>query len=110
MAAEFAFKQLKVKRAATIHDGSIYAEQLQAVFAETFKKLGGTITSQEAVAPTDTDMRPVLTKIATGKPEFHLLSRLYCSRWPHHTPGEGSKGFGEGCSDGCGWYFLPRLL
>jgi branched-chain amino acid transport system substrate-binding protein len=70
VAAEFAWKQLKVKRAATIHDGSIYAEKLQAIFAETFKKLGGTITSQEAVAPTDTDMRPVLTKIATGKPEF----------------------------------------
>jgi len=70
VAAEFAWKQLKAKRAATIHDGSIYAEKLQAVFSETFKKLGGTITSQEAVSPTDTDMRPVLTKIATGKPEF----------------------------------------
>ena len=70
VAAEFAWKQLEVKRAATIHDGSVYAEQLQAVFVDTFKKLGGTITSQEAVAPTDTDMRPVLTKIATGKPEF----------------------------------------
>jgi len=70
VAAEFAWKQLKVKRAATIHDGSIYAEKLQAIFSETFKKLGGAITSQEAVAPTDTDMRPVLTKIATGKPEF----------------------------------------
>ena len=70
VAAEFAWKQLKVKKAATIHDGSIYAEQLQAVFAETFKKLGGTITTQEAVSPTDTDMRPVLTKIATGAPEF----------------------------------------
>jgi len=70
VAAEFAWQQLKVKRAATIHDGSVYAEQLQGVFAETFKKLGGTITSQEAVSPTDTDMRPMLTKIATGKPEF----------------------------------------
>jgi branched-chain amino acid transport system substrate-binding protein len=70
VAAEFAFKKMGVKRAATIHDGSVYAEQLQAVFADTFKKLGGTITAQEAVAPTDTDMRPVLTKIATGKPEF----------------------------------------
>jgi branched-chain amino acid transport system substrate-binding protein len=70
VAAQFALNQLKVKKAATIHDGSPYAEQLQAVFVETFKKLGGTITSQEAVAPTDTDMRPVLTKIATGKPEF----------------------------------------
>jgi branched-chain amino acid transport system substrate-binding protein len=70
VAAEFAIKKLGVKRAATIHDGSVYAEQLQAVFAEKFKALGGTITAQEAVAPTDTDMRPVLTKIATGKPEF----------------------------------------
>jgi branched-chain amino acid transport system substrate-binding protein len=70
VAAQFAIKKLGVKKAATIHDGSVYAEQLQAVFAEEFKKLGGTITSQEAVAPTDTDMRPVLTKIATGQPEF----------------------------------------
>ncbi len=70
VAAEFAFKKLGHKNAATIHDGSVYAEQLQAVFAETFKKLGGTITAQEAVSPTDTDMRPVLTKIATGAPQF----------------------------------------
>ena len=70
VAAQFAIKKLGVKNAATIHDGSVYAEQLQAVFAEKFKKLGGTIVAQEAVAPTDTDMRPVLTKIATGKPEF----------------------------------------
>ena len=70
VAAQFAAKKLGVKTAATIHDGSVYAEQLQAVFAEEFKKLGGTIVAQEAVAPTDTDMRPVLTKIATGKPEF----------------------------------------
>jgi len=70
VAAEFAWKQLKVKNAATVHDGSPYAEALAKVFADNFKKLGGTITSQEAVAPTDTDMRPVLTKIATGKPDF----------------------------------------
>jgi branched-chain amino acid transport system substrate-binding protein len=70
VAAEFAIKKMGAKTAATIHDGSPYAESLQAVFSETFKKLGGTITAQEAVAPTDTDMRPVLTKIATGKPEF----------------------------------------
>jgi branched-chain amino acid transport system substrate-binding protein len=70
VAADFAFKSLKVKKAATIHDGSVYAEQLANVFAETFKKNGGTIVAQEAVAPTDTDMKPVLTKIATAKPEF----------------------------------------
>ena len=70
VAADFAYKKLGVKKAATIHDGSVYAEQLAQVFAATFKKLGGTITSQEAVSPNDTDMRPVLTKIATGKPDI----------------------------------------
>jgi branched-chain amino acid transport system substrate-binding protein len=69
VAAEFATKVLKVKRAATIHDGSPYAEGLQGVFSDVFKKSGGTITAQEAVSPTDTDMRPVLTKIAVGKPD-----------------------------------------
>src|SRR5512137_2273961 len=84
VAAEFAWKQLKAKRAATIHDGSIYAEKLQAVFSETFKKLGGTITSQEAVSPTDTDMRPVLTKIATGGPEF-LYYPIFIAAGGHIT-------------------------
>jgi len=73
VAADFAYKELKFTRAATIHDGSPYAEQLQAVFANQFKKLGGTITAQEAISPTDTDMRPVLTKIATTKPDFIYL-------------------------------------
>ena len=68
VAAEFAMNVLKVKSAATIHDGSVYAEQLAQVFANTFKGRLGTITAMEAVGPGDTDMRPVLTSIATGKP------------------------------------------
>lgn len=84
VAAEFAIKKLGAKKAATIHDGSVYAEQLQAVFAETFKKMGGTITAQEAVAPTDTDMRPVLTKIATGKPDF-LYYPIFIAAGGHVT-------------------------
>ena len=84
VAAEFASKQLKVKKAATIHDGSVYAEQLQGVFAEAFKKMGGSISSQEAVAPTDTDMRPVLTKIATGAPEF-LYYPIFIAAGGHIT-------------------------
>ena len=70
LAAKFVWEELKLKTAATIHDGSPYAQQLQQVFADNFKKLGGTITSQEAVQPTDKDMKPVLTKIATGKPDL----------------------------------------
>lgn len=84
VAAQFAYAQLKVTKAATIHDGSPYAEQLANVFAETFKKLGGTITAQEAVDPKDTDMRPVLTKIAATKPEF-LYYPIFIAAGGHIT-------------------------
>ncbi len=68
--ATFARKVLKVAKAATIHDGSPYAEGLANAFAENFKKQGGSITGQEAISPTDTDMKPVLTRIASGKPDL----------------------------------------
>ncbi len=70
VAATFARNFLKVKSAATIHDGSPYAQGLANAFAENFKKMGGAITSQEAVQVGDTDMKPVLTRIATGKPDL----------------------------------------
>ena len=68
--AEFAYNYLKVTKAATLHDGSTYAQALQQVFADEFVKLGGTIVAQEAVAKDATDMKPVLTTIAAAKPEF----------------------------------------
>jgi hypothetical protein len=68
--AEFVYNQLGLRKAATIHDGSPYAEQLQQVFVDVFTELGGEVTAQEAVNVGDTDMRPVLTSIATGEPEF----------------------------------------
>lgn len=70
VAAQFALQQLKVKTAATIHDGSPYAQGLATVFADNFKKGGGTITNSEAVGPDDKDFKPVLTKIAANKPEL----------------------------------------
>ncbi|MGB8983012.1 MAG: branched-chain amino acid ABC transporter substrate-binding protein [Anaerolineales bacterium] len=69
-AARFAFEELGAKKAATIHDGSLYAESLQAVFAKTFTELGGEITAQEAVDPNATDFKSVLTSIAAGEPDF----------------------------------------
>jgi len=69
-AATFVRTVLKFNSAATIHDGSPYAQGLANEFAANFKKQGGTITAQEAVAPTDTDMKPVLTRIASTKPQL----------------------------------------
>jgi len=91
-AAEFAFNFLKLTKAATIHDGSIYAQQLQQVFADNFTKLGGTITAQESVDPNQTDMSGVLTSIAAGSPEiiYHPIfvqAGTQIIRQAHTTPG-----------------------
>jgi branched-chain amino acid transport system substrate-binding protein len=70
VAAEFAYNELGLRRAATIHDGSPYADSLQQVFADVFEELGGEVVAQEAINVGDTDMRPVLTRIATGDPDI----------------------------------------
>jgi branched-chain amino acid transport system substrate-binding protein len=69
-AADFAYNFLSIRKAATIHDGSLYADKLQGVFAEQFTKLGGTITLQTSVTIGQTDMSSVLASIATGSPEL----------------------------------------
>jgi branched-chain amino acid transport system substrate-binding protein len=68
MAAEFAYRQLGVTKAATIRDGSLYADYLRQAFANEFTSLGGTITAQEVITPQQTDMSAVLSSIATGSP------------------------------------------
>jgi branched-chain amino acid transport system substrate-binding protein len=70
IAAEFAYNELGARSAATIHDGSPYADQLQRVFAQTFEELGGPVTAREAVNVGDTDMNAVLTNIASGSPDI----------------------------------------
>ncbi len=66
--AEYFRNEMKCDSLATIHDGSPYAEQLARVAENRFRELGGEVTASEAVAPTDVDMRPVLTRIATTEP------------------------------------------
>ena len=70
--AKFAIEK-GYKNAATIHDGSLYADKLQQVFADEFKELGGTIVAQEATDPTETNMGPMLTRIAAANPDFIYL-------------------------------------
>ncbi|MCP4425528.1 MAG: ABC transporter substrate-binding protein [Chloroflexi bacterium] len=69
VAAEFAYNELGAKTAATIHDGSPYADQLQEVMAKRFEELGGTVTFQGAINVGDTDMRTILTSIAADPPD-----------------------------------------
>jgi branched-chain amino acid transport system substrate-binding protein len=67
--AEYLAKVKGFKTAVTIHDGSPYAQQLATVMAKDFEQDGGKVLSREAVAPTDVDMHPVLTRIASEKPD-----------------------------------------
>ena len=66
--ADYFYDELGCRTLATVHDGSPYAEQLVRVVEAHFKELGGTVTAAEAVTPTDVDMRPLLTGVATTKP------------------------------------------
>jgi branched-chain amino acid transport system substrate-binding protein len=68
--ATYVHDVVKAQSVVTVHDGSPYAQQLQQVFADNFKKMGGKVLSQEAVAPTDVDMHPLLTRIASEKPDL----------------------------------------
>ena len=63
-------QSLHVTKVATLHDGSLYAQQLADTFGAQFKAADGTIVAAEAVSPSDTDLRPVLTRIGTAKPEL----------------------------------------
>lgn len=66
---KYLYDSLKARKVVTIHDGSPYASQLVAEFVKSFSALGGTVVSQEAIQPTDVDMRPLLTRIAAEKPD-----------------------------------------
>ena len=67
--AEFVHNQLGLHRVAAIHDGDPYTTGLTAAFAVAFEALGGAVTAIEQVSRGDTDMIPLLTRIAAGNPE-----------------------------------------
>jgi branched-chain amino acid transport system substrate-binding protein len=72
--AQFVCEVLGLETAATIDDGSPYADQLAAVFAAEFpEQCGGTITAEEAVTVGDTDFSGVLENIGADSPEFLYL-------------------------------------
>jgi branched-chain amino acid transport system substrate-binding protein len=71
--ANWLYNKLGARSVVAIHDGSPYAQQIAAVMAKKFTELGGKVLSTEAVAPTDVDMHPVLTRIATEKPDAIYL-------------------------------------
>ncbi len=67
--AEFVYNELGLRRMATIHDSDPYTTGLTDAFAVAFEELGGSVTTVAAVSRGDTDMIPVLARIAADSPE-----------------------------------------
>jgi branched-chain amino acid transport system substrate-binding protein len=67
--AKYLVQVLKAKTIVAVHDGSPYAQGLAGATADAFTKMGGKVLSTEAIQPTDVDMHPMLTRVATEKPD-----------------------------------------
>lgn len=76
--ANFAYKDLGVKRAAIMIDNtSDYAKGLAAFFKENFVKNGGAVVAEEAFLQKDTDFKSTLTKIKATNPDFLYVPGYY---------------------------------
>jgi branched-chain amino acid transport system substrate-binding protein len=69
-AAEYAYHELGLRKAATIHDGSPLSDKLQEVFVDSFAELGGVITSKERIEPDLAEFTDLLSRIVIGAPEL----------------------------------------
>jgi branched-chain amino acid transport system substrate-binding protein len=72
-AAIFAFQELGIRQAATIHDGDAYTSGLVDVFGQVFEELGGTIMVATAINKGDTNMQPVLEAVAASSAQLVFL-------------------------------------
>jgi len=68
--AHYVVHTLGVRRAATLHDGSPYAEGLVDFFSERFVAMGGEIVAADAVTVGDTHFQALLSEIAATDPEL----------------------------------------
>lgn len=74
--AAFAYTLLGLRRMATIDDGDPYTAGLAGAFAAAFEALGGAVVAAAKISRGDSDMMPVLSRIAEESPEgmfFPLL-------------------------------------
>lgn len=78
VAANFAAKDLKVKKAAMLVDNSSdYSKGLAEFFEAAFKKEGGEIVSNEAYLQKDTDFKATLTKIKSKGADILYVPGYY---------------------------------
>ncbi len=76
--AKFAYDTLNVKKVAILVDvRSDYSVGLQTFFGQAFKKLGGTIVTEQSYSQGDSDFRAQLTAIKGSNPEAIYVPGYY---------------------------------
>lgn len=75
-AAQFAIDELGIQKAATLDDGSFYAQQLTLAFSEAFEALGGQQVLNTSVDVDAADMSPFLEAIENSDAEFVFMPIL----------------------------------
>ena len=70
--AQFAYREMDLRRMAVIHDGDPYTSGLADAFDTAFGELGGEVTVA-SISKGDVDMGPVLTQIASAGPDGLFL-------------------------------------
>ncbi len=76
--AKFARNSLKLTRAAVLRDQkNDYSVGLANYFEDAFKRMGGTIVSDESYSEGDQDFRAQLTVIRTKNPQFIMVPGYY---------------------------------
>ncbi|HEX7172737.1 MAG TPA: branched-chain amino acid ABC transporter substrate-binding protein [Candidatus Limnocylindria bacterium] len=109
--AEFVCDVLGLTSAATIDDGSAYADQLAAVFAAEFQEqCGGTITAEEAISVGDTDFSGVLGNIAADAPEFLYFPIFVAEGALITQQAKDTAGLEDTVLGGADGYFTPDWL
>jgi branched-chain amino acid transport system substrate-binding protein len=74
--AEYSFKTLGARKAATLVINDAYGTDGAKLFAETFTNKGGLMVASETIGPNDTDLRGQLTKIINTHPEvLYMVAR-----------------------------------
>jgi branched-chain amino acid transport system substrate-binding protein len=81
-AARYVYEDLGLTTVAVIHDQKTYGAGLQAVFAEEFQALGGTVTTTEVINPDEEDFSAVLTSVAATSPELVYYGGEYPQAGP----------------------------
>src|SRR5262249_56873553 len=76
--AHFAYDTLKAKKVAILVDvRSDYSVGLQTFFGQAYKKLGGTIVSEQSFSQSDSDFRAQLTAIKAAAPDAVYVPGYY---------------------------------